>query len=140
MNNFKAKILIGILAILGSQAYAAGSDYKCTIDRYSVASGDEGDVYEAYKKLYLGKVFTVERNSGLMAGALKNSHLTEPQVIDHGSAENSYKVVATMRKEQGVGAGSNIYSLTINEYEKSHQKSFVFLRNDEVFFGVCVSY
>lgn len=36
-----------------------------------------------------------------MAGALKNSYVTDPQVIDYGSTEDSYKAVATMRKDQG---------------------------------------
>lgn len=52
-----------------------------------------------------------------MAGALKNSYVTAPQVIDYGSTENSYKAVATMRKDQGAGVGSSIYALTINEYK-----------------------
>jgi hypothetical protein len=75
-----------------------------------------------------------------MIGVLKNSYFTKPQVIDYGSTENSYKVVTTMKKEEGLGAGSNIYSLVINEYEEKSEKSFVFLRNDEVFFGVCRPY
>lgn len=39
-----------------------------------------------------------------MTGALKNSYVTDPQVIDYGSTENSYKAVATMRKDQGAGS------------------------------------
>ncbi len=72
-----------------------------------------------------------------MAGALKNSYVTKPQVIDSGSKDNAFKVVTTMRIEQGAGAGSNIYALTINEYDKSPKKPFIFLDNDVVFFGAC---
>ena len=72
-----------------------------------------------------------------MAGSLKNSYVTDPQVIDYGSTENSYKVVATMRKEQGAGVGSSIYALTINEYDESDRKPFIFLQNDEAFLGWC---
>ena len=42
-----------------------------------------------------------------------------------------------MRLEDGVGVGSNIYALTINEFSKSPNKPFVFLNNDVVFFGSC---
>ena len=72
-----------------------------------------------------------------MAGALKNSYVTDPQVIDYGSTENSYKAVATMRKDQGAGVGSSIYALTINEYDKGDRKPFIFLQNDEAFLGWC---
>jgi hypothetical protein len=88
----------------------ASNDYRCTIERLSLAGGDSGDVYEFHKKNYIGKQFTVERTSGLMAGALKNSYVTNPQVIDYGSKDNSYKVITTMRIEQGAGAGSNLFS------------------------------
>jgi hypothetical protein len=46
-------------------------------------------------------------------------------------------MVATMRKEEGAGAGSNIYALTILEYEHAEKKPFVFLDNEVVFFGGC---
>lgn len=140
MNKLQNQLLLFLLIFYYPQAYAAGSDYKCTIERYSVASGDEGEVYESYRKIYLGKKFIVEKKSGLMAGVLKNSYFTEPQVIDYGSSENSYKVVTIMSKQQGAGAGSNIYALTINEFEKTRNKNFVFMQNDEVFFGKCINY
>ena len=66
-----------------------------------------------------------------------NSYATKPQVIDSGSKDNAFKVVTTMRIEQGAGAGSNIYALTVNEYDKSQKKPFIFLNNDVVFFGAC---
>ena len=72
-----------------------------------------------------------------MAGVLKNSYITMPQVIDYGSNDNAYKVVTTLRREEGAGAGSNIYALAISEYETSAQKPFVFLRNEFVYLGQC---
>lgn len=72
-----------------------------------------------------------------MAGALKNSYLTEPQVIDFGSTKNSYKVVTTMRKDEGVGEGSSVFVLTINEHVDEAQKPFIFLNNDDVYLGWC---
>tara|TARA_B110000971_G_scaffold113740_1_gene116685 strand:- start:2657 stop:2884 length:228 start_codon:yes stop_codon:yes gene_type:complete len=70
-----------------------------------------------------------------MAGALKNYYITKPQVIDSVSKDNSFKVVTSLRLGEGGGVGSNIYTLTINEFDKSPKKPFVFLYNDVVFFG-----
>lgn len=140
MNNFFRTMIISILVLFSVNASAVGTDYKCTVDRFSLASGDTGKLYEYYKKLFIGNEFTVNRATGYMTGALKNSYVTAPQVIDFGSTENSYKVVTTMRKDQGIGNGSNIYALTINEYEATRKKPFVFMANDKVFFGTCVSY
>ena len=124
-------------SVLTTGAAAASDDYRCTIDRVSLAQGDSGATYDLYKQNYVGKQFTIERTSGLMAGVLKNSYATRPQVIDRGSKENSYKVVTTMRIEQGAGAGSNIHALTVLEYEQGTKKPFVYLNNETVFFGHC---
>ncbi len=130
-------VAIFCVSVLTTGVAVAGNGYRCTIERLSLAGGDSGAIYDFNKKNYIGKQFTVERASGLMAGALKNSYTTKPQVIDRGSKENAYKVVTTMRLEQGAGAGSNIYALTVVEYERGAKKPFVFLENDTVFFGHC---
>ncbi len=74
-----------------------------------------------------------------MSGALKNSFVTDPQVIDFGSTGtgNGYKVITTMRTDQGLGAGSNIYALHISEYVEEDQKPFVFLHDSTVYLGQC---
>ena len=96
--------------------------------------------YKNYEKNYIGQKFTVDRINGIMAGSLKNSYLTKPQVIDYGSKENSYKVITTMTQSQGVGYGSNMYALNILEYIDGDKKPFVFLQNEIVFFGTCIHF
>jgi len=133
----------GLLAIVFSITFSnayAGEDYICTIERVYRADAEAGTIYDAYQKQYLGKTFTVERTSGVMTGALKNSHVTAPQVIDYGSTDNSYKVVTTMRKEQGAGAGSSISALNISEYETTTKKPFVFMSGADVFIGKYVHF
>jgi len=71
---------------------------------------------------------------------LKNSYMTKPEVIDFGSEGNSFKVVTTLRREQGVGRGSNAYLLVVNEYAQGPTKPFLFVENDEVYFGTCVHF
>jgi hypothetical protein len=113
-------------------------DYRCVIERVETANNDTNA--KVLYRNYFGKEFTVERKTGIMAGALKNNYVTVPQIIDFGSRENSFKAVATMRREQGVGAGSNAYILTVNEYVESERKPFLFVQNDEAFFGYCTHF
>ena len=127
---------IGFCLAVGAMGHAS-DDYRCTITRVSRADEESAARVEELKQAYVGKQFTVERSSGLMAGPLKNSYTTKPQVVDAGSSQNSYKVITTMRKGEGAGFGSNIYALNVLEYERSTRKPFVFLSNEEVFFGHC---
>jgi hypothetical protein len=136
----KYKIVAIICLFASSTITAHADDYRWVIERLSRASGDAGPEFEMYKSNYVGKEFSVERNSGVMAGILKNSYVTKPQVIDLGSKDNSYKAVTTLRKEQGAGFGSNIYALTVLEHVEAPKKPFVFLSNDIVFFGSCVHF
>ena len=122
---------MAVIAMIRAGNAWASPDYRCTVERAVSASES------SLAPMYIGKQFNVERNTGLMAGALKNSYVTEPQVIDHGSSENSYKVVTTMRKDQGAGAGSSLFALTINEYADGVRKPFVFLSDSDVYFGWC---
>ena len=115
-------------------------DYRCRIERVATAAPAPNTSLDLQEKTYIGKEFTVERRTGLMAGAIKNSYVTKPQVVDPGSADNSYKVVTMMRRDQGIGSGSNVYTLVVNEYEKAEKKSFLFLENDNAYFGTCVHF
>jgi hypothetical protein len=126
---------IGVVALVGATSAWAVTDYRCTIER--TVSAVESESHSKYSQMYIGKQFTVERQSGRMAGALKNSYVTDPQVIDYGSAEESFKAVTTMRKDQGAGAGSNIYALTISEYQEGAKKPFIFLENGDAYLGNC---
>ncbi len=72
-----------------------------------------------------------------MSGTLKNNYLTAPDVIDPGSAENSFKSVATLRREQSMGGGTAVFALVVNEYVEAPNKPFVFLSDDIVYFGKC---
>lgn len=84
------------------------------------------------------KEFTVDRRSGVMAGSLKNSYATDPVVIDSGSKGNYFKAIATMRRDQGAGAGSTVFTLVVKEYDDMPKKPFVFLADVIVYFGTCV--
>ncbi|MBI6941304.1 hypothetical protein JET76_08125 [Pseudomonas putida] len=127
----KSAGIVAAAALVGAANAWALSDYRCTVERTVSASEN------SYSHIYVGKQFTVERTTGVMAGALKNSYVTEPQVIDYGSSENSYKVVSMLRREMGDVGGSNVYALTINEHKDGARKPFAFLSNDDVYLGWC---
>ena len=138
--NRVAPVLLTLSVLAYSPLAAAGDDYKCTIERVEHSHGETDSPQRLYRDIYVGKKFTVERRTGLMAGILKNSYVTTPEVIDHGSKDNSYKVVTTMKRSQGAGAGSNLYALVIDEFVISPRKPFVFLQNEAVYFGYCESF
>jgi len=115
----------------------AASDYRCTIARRLSAASESSATQKMLASYYVGKQFTVDRRTGVMAGILKNASVTMPQVVDHGSSENAFKVVTTLRREEGIGFGSDIYALAINEYDESALKPFAFLWNDVVYMGTC---
>ena len=138
MLNLTKFLIISIALSFSISCFAADSDYRCKIEHVMKASINDYEENENIKTYYIGKEFSVDRKSGIMVGILKNSYVTTPQVIDYGSTENSYKVVTTMSTDQGVGAGSNIYALTIEEYIETVKKPFVFLQNSKVFYGYCI--
>jgi len=123
------------LCLIASSAYAA-SDYRCVVARRISAGQESVDVQKMEENTYIGKEFTVERQTGLMAGILKFSSFTKPQIIDSGSTDNSFKVISSVRANEGLG-GTIIYALTINEYERSDKKAFAFLVSDIVYLGTC---
>lgn len=128
------------LALLASWAVHAQElqNYVCTIEQLQSISARSEKVVAMLNREYLKKEFSVERRSGVMSGVLKNTYITRPEVIDFGSNENSYKVVTTLRKNQGAGAGTNIHALVINEYDGTPRKPFVFMDNGDLFLGTCV--
>jgi hypothetical protein len=134
-------VLICLSLLASTQVFAQiQRDYRCKIDRVATAETPPNATLDFQQKNYIGKEFTVERRTGLMAGALKNAYLTKPEVIDKGSEGNSYKVINSLKLEQGAGRGSNVYMLVINEYSKEAQKPFVFAENDVIYFGKCTHF
>ena len=129
-------LLVALVA--GPRTSIAEEDYDCIIERVETADATQSDVLNEKRAAYVGKRFTVERATGLMAGALKNSYATKPTVVDRGAPkQNSYKVVTTMRVIDGAGYGSNLYALVVNEFVEEIKKPFTFLNNDTTYFGTC---
>jgi hypothetical protein len=132
-------ILLTVLACVTRQAMAQ-PDYRCRVERVNGAAGENDPVILQERKAYVGKEFAVERTTGVMTGALKNAYVTKPQVIDRGSNDNAFKAVTTMRVDQGVGRGSTLFALVLNEFLESPKKTFAFMSRDTVYFGTCTHF
>ena len=129
-------VLIACTLTFGISERVTAADYRCVIAKVIKAESPQLNVPDGIEKNYIGKEFTVERRSGLMAGALKNAYHSQPEVIDPGGGGNSYKVITSLSLKE-TGIGSNVYVLVVNEYVESEQKPFVFLENDVTYFGTC---
>jgi hypothetical protein len=133
------RIAVFVALVLAGMAARAQEvrDYLCTVERVSNADDAESRFLEMQRKTLAGKQFSVSRRTGVMTGALKNSFITQPEVIDVGSADNSFKAVTTLRPGQGRGPGSNINVLVVREFEPGQNKPFIFLDNEDLYFGKC---
>lgn len=125
-----------MITALAGLAWSAGGwamdDYKCTIESVLSADGEP-----SFRQYSVGKEFTVDRQSGRMAGELKNSYGdVVPEVIDLGYTGNGYKVIATRRATVTL-PGASIWALNILEYRTTKRKPFLYLDNEEVFKGWC---
>lgn len=112
----------------------AQQDYECFVERLESPSPDTLLALIQTRKAYVGQKFTVDRATGRMSGALRNSFDAKPQVIDQGSKDSGFKVVTTEKAH----VGSIVFTLVINEFVSASGKPFVFLRDTDVFFGSCV--
>lgn len=121
-----------ILFLLGVGSAQAAGDYRCLVSA-AFQVNPQGERNEEILAPMIGAEFTVDRSSGLMVGDLKNSYVTSPKVIDSGSEENSFKVLTLMKND----ITSNVYVLTIEEFQDGPIKPFVFLNNSYVYHGTC---
>ena len=137
MKCLRSLAIVG-LTLLGVSVHAlGGGTYLCTIERIDSADNKHAKVKAHRDARYLGKRFTVNRDSGIMNGALDNVYKRLPTVIDSGSSSNSFKAVTTMLLSEGYGAGTDIHALTVMEFVPEPTKPFVHLWNSEIFYGTC---
>jgi hypothetical protein len=132
MYNNLIKILCLFIFLLNPAKSYALEDYICTIvDAFQV--DEKGKRIDHILQSSIGNSFTVNRKTGIMSGSLHNSYSNIPTVIDEGSASNSFKVFNSMNTQ----FTSNTYSLTIEEFTTGVNKPFVFLRNADIYYGIC---
>lgn len=126
-------LILSFLILIVSSAYADNKNiYECVITKISNSNN-----LSNLEKYYLNKAFNVDRMTGVMTGTLINGYINDPIVIDSGSESNSFKVVNYLKAIEGLGKGSNIYALVVEEYRTGVIKPFTYMQNDWVFRGNC---
>jgi hypothetical protein len=132
--------LASVVLVCAAFSAFAQSDFRCTVTTVISAPELPPAQQQFLDQSYVGKDFTVERRTGQMAGVLKILSPVSPQIIDAGSPENGFKMVATMRREQGAGGGTAVYSLVINTFDEAPRKPFLFTYNATAYVGTCVTF
>ncbi|RZI54719.1 MAG: hypothetical protein EOP12_01330 [Pseudomonas sp.] len=145
MNNsavYISKFFVTCYVIISASSVFAQTvgDFRCKVHLVTSASSLTAAEQRLLDSTYVGKEFTVERRTGHMAGALKILSPVDPQIIDSGSSENSFKMIASMRRDQGIGAGTAIYSLVINTFDSNFNKPFLFTYNTTAYRGTCLAF
>jgi hypothetical protein len=129
-------IAASVLGLASTCAVAAG-DLRCTIVGASEVSIDgrltalEGK--KNYYETVTGAEFLVQRDTGIMMGRFVSNAGQKVTVIDAGSAQNSYKVLAVSPR-----AGGRVQSqyFEVRVQDKGEKKPFVLVAND-VLHGYC---
>jgi hypothetical protein len=139
---FVSELLVACAALISGAPSLAQAlpDFRCKVDAVISAPVLRAPEQKLLEQTYVGKEFTVARRTGHMAGVLKILSPVDPQVIDVGSAENGFKMVATMRRSQGAGAGTSIYSLVVNTFDDAAGKPFLFTNNATAYVGTCAMF
>lgn len=120
-----------VLLILLSGSVLADDNYQCTIN--AVSSVNElGDIEQDYKQPYTGEVFEVNIKSGIMSGFLQNTLGGIPQVVQGASNDWEYKVIT-----ESITNHTDIYYLTIKDFQYASSKPFMFIQSGFIFHGIC---
>ncbi len=123
-----------LLTMLSTPALAA-SDLTCTITGVSEISPEGAlEALEGKKNYYetaAGAEFIVQHNTGLMMGRFVNNSGWKISVLDTGSAQNSYKVLAT---RNGGRVQSQFFEVRVQD--KGSKKPFVLVAT-EILHGYC---
>ena len=113
-------------------------DYMCTIVDLAEAR-DDGRIgstgwTDRVADELVGTSFLVDRQSGRMTGSvLRNDNaFGTPQIVDHGSSEQAYKVVTVYQPR------ATLDYLRVEEHVDGPVKPFLFLNGRQLVTGTCI--
>ena len=126
-------LILGAIFLANSFVYAQKiNSYECVIEE--ISNSYDVKNLETY---YLGRTFNVDRSTVIMSGVLKNDYVNKLLIIYISYKDNGFKVINYLKIGEGLGSGSNVYSLIIEEYQSKPIKSFTYMDNAMVFRGNC---
>jgi hypothetical protein len=134
------KIVVLLISLISTSTLAS-EGYKC-IPNQAFALEADGSLSQenGWAKLLIksNKEFVVDRATGKMIGSAgfsnHNASFGSPRVLDHGSAEQSFKALTVFKPNVSVAY------LKIEEFHKGKSKPFIFLNNGNVVSGACEHY
>lgn len=106
--------------------------YKCVIKaRYEL--GDQGYLEQRQKDTWIGKEVFIDRTTGKETG-LHNFTRGQPQVLDRGSKEQSFKVFTIGQAESEFPM---LQVIRVNEYSSLNNKPFMETSRTGIYTGTC---
>lgn len=109
------------------------NDYKCSVFEANHVS--EKGYFSGVESwdFFIGQEFTVERNTGVIAGHQFKNNIADinPQVYDH--EVNGYAVVAQSHNQV-------VSYLQINNFEDSVSKPFIYIMTNVILTGTCKAF
>ena len=130
-----ARLLLASFLLNLSLSAQAAADLSCTITGVSEVTYEGSlDALAGQKNYYetaAGAEFIVQRDKGLMMGRFVSNSGWKISVLDPGSAQTSYKVIAT---RQGGRVQSQFFEVRLQE--KGEKKPFILVAT-EVLHGYC---
>jgi hypothetical protein len=117
--------------LISGRAHAAQEGYVCHIDAFSRLQND-GTMISDPKDPIVGKEFTVDRRSGKILGRYLSSNGFDTEVLDTGSKQQSFKVIA----KNSFGF-THIMYLEIMEFSDQFSKPFLLTAGSAVYSGRC---
>ena len=111
----------------------AVKNFKCSVQDAKKVSENGLLVSNNVTKIYIGREFVVDRESGKMIGEVTNHNSGFiPKVFDYLPSENGYKVVTTYSPHPSIDY------LHIVEYVESLEKPFFYTTGSTIMSGKCV--
>lgn len=125
-----ALIAVAYFMCIGT-SHAGSQAYICTVTAFHRLA-DDGNLSSSTEDPIVGKVFTVDRESGKIIGKYISSTGFETKVLDSGSEKQSFKVVAT----NPLGFLHVLY-LVIEEFQRELRKPFILFDGTSAYSGTC---
>lgn len=124
------KLLIALALSVSTSAFAGVNAYQCVIQKHYLLT--HGELELAKNSSYKNVAFSVNRKTGEIVSDVIG--LPTIYKIDHGSKDNSFKVLYTSVK----GAPNTFIDvLVVREYEEGLNKSFTLSDGTSVKSGFC---
>jgi hypothetical protein len=113
------KLTLSVLFVLFPTLGFGADAYKCEIHGgYGLV--DSGEFVEtAWAKMWVGREFIVDKDSGKMIGGFSNSGTGgDPKVLDRGSTDQAFKVITIYKPMTAVDY------LYVQEFNENAEKPF----------------